>query len=161
MSKCRTKAVVRKVGSGSERQGPAGKQGLAEVLFASHRALRELVLSSGLEVFSRMLEEDRTALCGPRNRPQPDRQAYRHGHDEGQVVLGGRKIRVSKPRVRSLAGEELELPHWREASHEDPLSARVIEQMLVGELGVRLVIPVSQTGRHGRREQDSQCRRCS
>jgi len=132
MSKCRTKAGVRKVGSGSERQGPAGKQGLAEVLFDSHRALRELVLSSGLEVFSRMLEEDRTTLCGPRNRPQPDREAYRHGHDEGQVVLGGRKIRVSKPRVRSLAGEELELPHWREASREDPLSERVIEQMLVG-----------------------------
>ena len=97
MSKCRTKAAPREARSGSEKQGPARQQGLAEVLFSSKRALRELVLSSGLDVFARMLEEDRTALCGPRNKPQADRQAYRHGHDEGQVVLGGRKIRVRKP----------------------------------------------------------------
>jgi len=94
--------------------------------------LLELVLAKGLGVFGRMLEEDRTRLCGPKNKPQEDRQAYRHGHDEGQVVLGGQKIRLSKPRVRSVAGEELELPNWREASREDPLSERVIEQMLVG-----------------------------
>ena len=48
------------------------------------------------------------------------------------MVLGGRKFRLNKPWVRSLAGEELELPHWREATQEDPLSERVIEQMLVG-----------------------------
>jgi transposase-like protein len=102
------------------------------VLLDARRSLREFALSKGLEVFSQMLEEDRTALCGPKNKPQEERQAYRHGHDEGQVVLGGRKIRMNKPRVRSVEGEELELPHWREFRQEDPLSQRVIEQMLVG-----------------------------
>ena len=132
MDKCRTKQSSRKPRSWSGTQPPTSKHTLGEVLVEARRSLRELVISEGLKMFSRMLEDDRTALCGPKNKPQQDRQAYRHGHDEGQVVLGGTKIRLSKPRVRSLAGEELELPHWREASHEDPLSERVIEQMLVG-----------------------------
>src|SRR5712691_741738 len=130
MSKFVTKAVPRKARSGFQTHRLANP--LTEVLLDARQTLREFVMSKGLEVFSRMLEEDRTALCGPKNKPQEERQAYRHGHDEGQVVLGGRKIRMSKPRVRSLAGEEMELPHWREFRQEDPLSQRVIEQMLVG-----------------------------
>jgi transposase-like protein len=102
------------------------------VLQGARRSLHELVLSKGLEVFAKMLEDDRTALCGAKNRPQVNRSAYRYGHDEGQQVLGGRKIRLRKPRVRSVGGEELELPTWREMRQEDPLSERVIEQMLVG-----------------------------
>lgn len=132
MRKSATKPAPRKPRSCSETLPPASKHGLADVLLEAHRSLLKLVLEKGLEVFGRMLEEDRTQLCGPKNKPQEDRQAYRHGHDEGQVVLGGRKIRLRKPRVRSLAGEELELPHWREASQGDPLSERVIDQMLVG-----------------------------
>lgn len=86
----------------------------------------------GVESFREILEEDRTQLCGAKHRPQPDRTAYRHGHDEGRVVLGGRKVIVRKPRVRSVAGEELELPCWSRAKEEDPLQERVLEQMLVG-----------------------------
>ena len=132
MRKSRTKLSSRKPRSSSGTLPPASRNVVAEVLLDARRSLRELVLAKGLEVFGRLLEEDRTRLCGPKNKPQENRQAYRHGHDEGQVVLGGRRIRLSKPRVRSLAGEELELPHWREASQEDPLSERVFEQMLVG-----------------------------
>ena len=132
MSKSRTKRPSRKVGSGSERPASARESTLSEMLLDARRSLRELVLSSGLEMFVKLLEEDRTALCGPKNKPRQDREAYRHGHDEGQVVLGGQKIRLAKPRVRSLSGEELELPHWREAIREDPLTGRVMEQMLVG-----------------------------
>jgi transposase-like protein len=102
------------------------------VLQDARQSLHELVLSKGLEVFAKMLEDDRTALCGPKHRPQGDRVAYRYGHDEGQQVLGGRKVRLRKPRVRSVTGRELELPTWREMNQEDPLNQRVIEQMLVG-----------------------------
>lgn len=132
MKKSCTKQAVRIPPSCSETLPCESKLTLPEVLLDARRSLREFALSKGLEVFSQMLEEDRTALCGPKNKPQEERQAYRHGHDEGQVVLGGRKIRMNKPRVRSVEGEELELPHWREFRQEDPLSQRVIEQMLVG-----------------------------
>jgi transposase-like protein len=96
------------------------------------QALRELVLTSGLKVFAEMLEEDRTLICGPRHQPNAGRSAYRHGHDEGQLVFGGRKIRLRKPRVRSVAGAEMELPTWREMADEDPLHHRIVEQILLG-----------------------------
>jgi len=116
-------------------QGPApsgAESKLGRVLQEGRRALRELVLAQGLRVFAELLEEDRTLLCGPRHAPNPERQAYRHGHDVGALVFGGRKIRAPKPRVRSLSGAELELPTWREMAAEDPLEDRVVQQVLLG-----------------------------
>lgn len=124
MKKNRTKGLL--------REAAPERIGLPGILVDSRKALRELVMSSGLAVFTRMLEEDRTALCGPRHRPSPDRDAYRHGHDEGSLVFGGRKVRLRKPRVRSVDGEEIELPTWERMSAEDPLRDRIVEQTLLG-----------------------------
>jgi len=80
-----------------------------------------------------LLEQDREALCGPRHEQSERRENHRYGYDTGPLVLGGRKVAVRKPRVRSIGGdEEIELPTWREFSDEDPLTDRAIEQMLVG-----------------------------
>lgn len=105
---------------------------LREILVRARASLREVMLSSGLEVLAAMLEEDREQLCGPRSQPSEHREAYRYGYDEAPVVLGGRKIRVRKPRVRSLDGQEMDLATWRQMSEEDPLEERAFEQMLVG-----------------------------
>jgi putative transposase len=114
------------------RSASTAESGLLGVVLDARTALRELVLSAGFEVFTKMLEEDRRALCGPRHQQSPDRRAYRHGHDEGSLVFGGRKIRVKKPRIRSMEGEELELPTWRRMACQDPLRDRVVEQILLG-----------------------------
>lgn len=95
-------------------------------------ALFETVLACGFEGALRMLEEDRERLCGPLRRWQSQRQAYRYGYDDGQLTFGGRKVKVRRPRVRSLEGRELELPTWRQFASEDPLSRRVVEQILAG-----------------------------
>jgi putative transposase len=116
----------------SETSGSGTASRLPRMILDARRSLRELVLSSGLEVFTEMLEEDRKALCGPRHQPDAERKAYRHGHDEGSLVFGGRKIRLKKPRVRSVAGEEIELPMWRQMSDEDPIRDRIVQQILSG-----------------------------
>jgi len=92
----------------------------------------EVVLAQGFDGVMGLLEEDREALCGPARRWQAERQAYRHGHDEGRLVLGGRTVKIPKPRVRSLEGEELDLPTWRHFAEEDPLHDRVVRQILAG-----------------------------
>jgi putative transposase len=124
MKKNRTKGLL--------REAAPERIGLPGILIDSRKALRELVMSSGLAVFTRMLEEDRTVLCGPRHRPSPDRDAYRHGHDEGSLVFGGRKVRLRKPRVRRVDGGEIELPTWERMSAEDPLRDRIVEQTILG-----------------------------
>jgi hypothetical protein len=47
------------------------------------------------------------------------------------MVLGGRKVAVQRPRVRTAAGE-VPLPTFQAMAALDPLDRRVVEQMLVG-----------------------------
>jgi putative transposase len=103
------------------------------VVIRAGAALRELVIATGLSVFEAMLEEDREALCGPAGAWQRgQRTAYRYGYEQGRVVLGGRKVQLSRPRVRRVGGEELSLPSWVAMRQEDPLHERAFEQMVVG-----------------------------
>ena len=95
--------------------------------------LQDLVVSAGFEELGRLLEAERTAVCGPRYRHAGEsRQAYRFGHAPGELVLGGRKVSVRRPRARTVAGEEVTLPSWKRFSAEDPLQERSVEQMLLG-----------------------------
>jgi transposase-like protein len=144
------------------REAAPERIGLPGILIDTRKALRELVMSSGLAVFTRMLEDDRTALCGPRHRPSPDRSAYRHGHDKGSLVFGGRKVRLRKPRVRSVAGEEIELPTWEQMSAEDPLRDRIVEQTLLGVSSrgyERSLEPLPDEVRSHTTKRSSVCRR--
>ena len=104
---------------------------LVDILIDTQAALQELVVASGLKVLEAMLEEDRAAVCGPRYAHQPARQAYRTGHTPSQVVLGGRKVAIRRPRARR-AGEEVPLPTARAFANADPLNRRVVDQMLIG-----------------------------
>lgn len=104
---------------------------LVDILVDTQAELQELVVASGLKVLEAMLEDDRTAVCGPRYAHQPDRHAYRAGHAPSEVVLGGRKVAIRRPRVRR-DGEEVPLPTAQAFANADPLNQRVVNQMLIG-----------------------------
>jgi transposase-like protein len=91
----------------------------------------ELAVASGLKVLTTMLEADRTALCGPRYQHQAARAASRAGRVSGEVVLGGRKVQIRRPRVRA-DGHEVALPTFEAFADTDSLNRRVVEQMLLG-----------------------------
>lgn len=96
------------------------------------RDLREFVISAGVAALSAVLEEERTAIVGPRYAHLPTRQARRSGSAPGELVLGGRRVRVRRPRARTVEGREVTLPTWASFAAEDPLHERAVEQMLVG-----------------------------
>jgi transposase-like protein len=104
---------------------------LVDLLVDTKTELVELAVRSGLRVFAAMLEEDRTVLCGPRYAHQPERAASRAGTAPSEVVLGGRKVAIPRPRVRTADGE-VALPTFQTMAATDPLDRRVVEQMLVG-----------------------------
>lgn len=104
---------------------------LVDILVDAQAELQALVVASGLKVLEAMLEEDRVAVCGPRYMHQPNRRASRAGHAPGEVVLGGRKVAIRRPRVRR-DGREVALPSVAAFAHTDPLNRRVVEQMLIG-----------------------------
>ena len=102
---------------------------LVDLLVDARSELFELAVRSGLKVLETMLEEDRTALCGPRYAHLEQRRAARAGTVSSEVVLGGRKIAVQRPRVRA---DEVSLPTFQAMADVDPLNRRVVEQMVVG-----------------------------
>ncbi len=104
---------------------------LVDILVDTQAELQELVVASGLKVLEAMLEEDRTAVCGPRYAHPPDRHASRAGHAPSEIVLGGRKVAIRRPRVRR-DGEEVPLPTAQAFANADPLNRRVVNQMLIG-----------------------------
>ena len=114
------------VDSPSQRHLP-----LVDLLVDTRAELLELAVASGLKVLTTMLEEDRTAICGPRYAHQSGRASSRAGTVPSEVVLGGRKVALRRPRVRAN-GAEVPLPTFQLMASEDPLNRRVVEQMLVG-----------------------------
>jgi putative transposase len=72
-------------------------------------------------------------FVGPRGRHNADRAAVRHGHEDGSMTLGGRRVAVRRPRMRS-AGDERELPveTYGYFADRDPLTRAVMDRMLAG-----------------------------
>lgn len=105
---------------------------LASVLMDAKQGLLDLVIATGLQVFEAMLEQDREALCGPKWKRVPDRSATRAGRTRGEVTLGGRRIVLQRPRVRSASEGELPLPSFAFAAGRDPLDARTLEAIALG-----------------------------
>ncbi len=105
---------------------------LLEAVVAARSDLRALVMDAGFGVLGSLLEQDRAELCGERHARSQQRRAYRHGYDEGSLVMGGRRVKVRKPRARSVDGQELPLPHWERFKATDPLEERAVEQILCG-----------------------------
>lgn len=103
-----------------------------EALLETREDLRRFLLQTGMKVVEAMLDEEQTSLCGERYKHQESRRAYRHGSETGLMTLGGQKVRVKKPRTRSVSGEELHLETWKSFEQEDPMTHRVLEQVCVG-----------------------------
>ena len=94
--------------------------------------LLALSVQVGLEVLRQMLAVDVTALAGAKGRHNPDRSAYRHGTETTRVVMGGQKVSVKRPRVRSREGSELQLPTLSVFQNEDPLNRVLLQRLLCG-----------------------------
>ncbi len=96
------------------------------------RSFFELCIDAGQQVLGAMMEQDREDLCGPRWRRDPDRRAGRSGTTRSDVTLGGRRIPVARPRVRSKEGEEVELPSFAFAAKRDPLDRHALNAVACG-----------------------------
>ena len=98
----------------------------------AENAFFDLCVDVGQQVFSVLMEQDREALCGPKGKHDPARQASRAGSTSSDITLGGRRIPVRRLRARSQEGEELSLPSFVFAADRDPLDRRTMEAIACG-----------------------------
>jgi hypothetical protein len=90
-----------------------------------------------------MMEQDREALCGPKWRRDPARHAGRGGSTPGEVTLGGRRLAVRRPRVRSREGAELHLPSFAFEVPALPASTEYLRAGSIDEEDIPLALDVS------------------
>jgi putative transposase len=106
---------------------------LAEVITSAKEGLLALAVGTGLRVMQAMFDEDVDRLCGPRDKHNAERAGYRHGRESGSVALGGRRLPVTRPRVRDADGAgELPLPSYELFRSTEVLGRLAMERMLVG-----------------------------
>jgi transposase-like protein len=96
------------------------------------RSFFELCIDAGQQVLASMMEQDREDLCGPRWKRDPARKAGRAGTTPSEVTLGGRRIGMKRPRVRSQEGTELVLPSFAFAACRDPLDRHALDAVACG-----------------------------
>jgi transposase-like protein len=106
---------------------------LGELAGELREGLLALAVGAGLQVMAALMEEDVTAACGPKGRHDPERTAVRHGHGAGSVSLGGRRVPVTRPRMRAVDGSgELPVASYEQFSGTEVLGRMALERMLGG-----------------------------
>jgi transposase-like protein len=109
------------------------QEALGELVGAAKDGLLALSVGVGLGVLSEMMEAELEEVVGAKHAKIADRSAVRHGHEDGEVTIGGRRIAVKRPRARSADGEhEVTLATYAHFADRDPLTRVVLEQMLAG-----------------------------
>jgi putative transposase len=106
---------------------------LGELAGAAKEGLLALSVGVGLGVLHELMAEEVDEVVGPRGRHNGERSAVRHGREGGEVTLGGRRVAVERPRVRTADGSaEVGLASYAHFADRDPLTAVVLERMLAG-----------------------------
>ncbi len=112
---------------------PQIQEALGELVGAAREGLLALSVGVGLGVVHELMELEVSEVVGPKGKHDPERTAKRHGHEDGSMTLGGRRVAVRRPRVRT-ADDERDLPVQSYAyfADRDPLTRAVMDRMLAG-----------------------------
>ncbi len=104
---------------------------MRELTGAVKDGLLALAVGAGLQVMQVLMEEGVTSLAGPKGRHDRDRVAKRHGTEDGSVTLGGRRVPVRRPRVRSADGRrEIPVPAYETFNSTEVLGELALERMM-------------------------------
>ena len=109
------------------------QEALAQLVGSAKEGLLALSVGVGLGVLAELMEEEVIGVVGAKGKHDPDRVAVRHGHESGEVTLGGRRVAVERPRVRSADGRaEVRSRTYEYFADRDPMTRSVLERMLAG-----------------------------
>jgi putative transposase len=123
---------------GTQEEPAAGRElarlvaPLVDGLTATRANLLTWVHACGVAALDAVFREEADAVAGPKGKHQAGRTHHHWGTTPTELTLGGRRIQVRRPRVRGREGGEVTLPAVAAFRERDPLTARVLEQILLG-----------------------------
>src|SRR4051794_16958907 len=127
---------------------------MTEIAGSMREGLLALAVGTGLQVMQVLMEADVTALAGPKSKHNPQRAAVRHGYERGSVTLGGRRVPVTRPRVRAADGTgELPVPAYELFAGTEILGSMAMDRMLAGLSTRRYPVGLEPVGRRSPRRR--------
>src|SRR3954447_11243086 len=105
MKKVSAPKVVTALEASESPLPPRIQEALGELVGAAREGLLALSVGVGLGVVHELMELEIDEVVGPKGKHDADRAAVRHGHQDGSMTLGGRRVGVRRPRVRTAGGE--------------------------------------------------------
>ena len=99
---------------------------------ATRTELMAWVHAVGLSALEELLRDDAARIAGPKGVHRTERTHHHWGSVPTELPLGGRRVTIKRPRVRSRSGREEVLPTLAHLRGTDPLPERVVNQILVG-----------------------------
>jgi transposase-like protein len=130
-----------------------------EIAVDMREGLLALAVGAGLQVMAQLMEADVSAVCGPRGKHDPERAATRHGTERGSVTLGGRRVPVTRPRVRAADGTgEVPVATYELFTSTELLGRMAMERMLAGVSTRRYPIALEPVGEATERDARSTSR---
>ena len=99
---------------------------------ATRQHLLAWVHAHGLAALDEVFCEEAVALAGAKGRHQAPRTHHHWGTAPTELTFGGRRVQVRRPRVRRTTGGEAILPSVAAFRDRDPLTARMMQQLLAG-----------------------------
>jgi putative transposase len=117
---------------------PQIQEALGELVGAAREGLFALSVGVGLGVVHELMELEVDDVVGPKGKWNPDRAAKRHGHEDSSMTLGGRRVKVSRPRMRTVSDEhELPVQSYEYFADRDPLTRAVMDRSLPSPRALR------------------------
>jgi putative transposase len=133
MEKVRVPKVVTALEATESPLPPQIQEALGELVGAAREGLLALSVGVGLGVVHELMELEVDEVVGSKGKHNPDRVAVRHGHENGSMTLGGRRVQVRRPRMRTSDDErELPVQTYGYFADRDPLTRAVMDRMLAG-----------------------------
>ena len=121
---------------------------MAEIAENMQEWLLALAVGVGLQVMQTLMAADVTTLAGPKGQHDQGRTAVRHGRERGSVTPGGRRVPVTRPRVRAADGSgELPIPSYELFTSTEILGRMAMEKMLAGLSTRRYPVGLEPVGR--------------
>src|SRR5712691_2686233 len=112
------------------------------------------VHAQGLAALDELFREEAVTVAGPKGRHRAARTHHHWGQTATELTFGGRRVQVQRPRVRRTTGREATLPSVAAFRSRDPLTARMMQQLLAG-VSTRQYDASLETRPRGRRTRGS------
>jgi putative transposase len=101
---------------------------MTEILAAVNDTVEAVTAEAGLLVMKMLIDEEVEQAVSARYQ----RQAYRCGNENDQVVFAGRKVLLNRPRVRRRDGGEVRRKRYEQFHADGPMRRAVMPRIVAG-----------------------------